>query len=234
MSYSFLRRLRRYVAALPPLVFGFMGSPAFSETINAGGFSVGQTHAIFTGATVDATGGSFTKVTSVGGGSTNVVGVNTGFVANEADTDGEQLTINFSGGGAVVTEITLGLLFKQGQWGAAANETTRLKTNTGECSTLNCLLVADAKFRGLTAGVSTLSQGVEGQGGIFKIMNPFGTTALSQLELSAFNAGGSGSTAYSFGLVSVVYSTIPEPGTLTLMGLGALVLGLVRRRATHA
>lgn len=232
MSHAFLRRLRRYVAALPPLVFGFMGSPAFSETINATGFSVGQVSANFTGATVTATGGSFTKVTSVGGGAASVVGVSTGSVPLESDTDGEKFTINFSGGGAVVTQITLGLLFRQGEWGVAGNENARLKTNTGDCSSMNCLLSADATFMGLTSGVSTLSQGVEGQGGIFRILNPFGSTALTQLELIAFANGGSGSANSSFGLVSLDYTTtaIPEPGTLSLVGLGALGIALVRRR----
>jgi hypothetical protein len=235
MSHVYLRRLRRYIAALPPLVFGFMGSPAFSATINAAGFSVGQTSANFTGATVTGIGGSFTKVNSVGNGATSIVGINTGFVANESDADGEQFTINFSGAGAVVTEITLGLLFREGEWGVAGDEQARLKTNTGNCSTLNCLLAADATFNDLTAGVSTLSQGVEGQGGIFRIINPFGSTVITQLELLAFANGGSGSTNSSFGLVSVVYSPVPEPGTAVLVGLGALGLGLARkRRATHA
>ncbi len=235
MSHSFLRRLRRYVAALPPLVFGFVGSPAFSATINASGFTVGQTTASFSNATVTATGGSFTKVTSVGTDPSSVVGISTGFVDHEADVDHEQFTVNFSGGGAVVSEVTLGLLFQNGQWGVAANEQARLKPttgSTGDCSTLNCLLSADGTFKNLTAGVTTLSPGVEGEGGIYKIVNPFGNTVISKLELLPFNAGGSGSAASSFGLVSVTYTTavIPEPGTLTLVGLGALGLAFAGRR----
>jgi hypothetical protein len=240
MSLSFLRRLRRYVAALPPLAFAFMGSPAFSATINASGFTVGQTSATFSNATVTATGGSFTKVTSVGTSPTSVVGISTGFVANEADVDAEQFTINFSGGGAVVSEVTLGLLFQKGQWGVAVDEQARLKPttgSTGDCSTLNCLLSANGTFKNLAAGVTGLSPGVEGEGGIFKIVNPFGSAVISKLELLPFNAGGSGATASSFGLVSITYTTaaIPEPGTLTLVGLGTLGLALAgRRRATRS
>ena len=160
-----------------------------------------------------------------------MVGVSTGFVANEVDRDGEQFTINFSGGGAIVTEVTLGLLFQQGQWGVAANEQARLKPNTGDCNTLNCLLSADGTFKNLTAGVTTLSPGVEGEGGIFRIVNPFGSTVITKLELLPFNVGGSGSENSSFGLVSVTYTTvIPEPGTLLLVGLGTLGLALAGRR----
>lgn len=235
MSHPFLRRLRRYAAALPPLVFGLIASPALSATINATGFTVGQTSANFTGATVTAIGGSFTKVTSVGTGSTTVVGISTGFVATEADMDGEQFTINFSGGGAIVTEVTLGLLFRQGEWGGAANEQARLKPTTGssgDCSTLNCLLSADGTFKNLTAGVTTLSPGIEGDGGIFRIANPFGSTVISKLELLPFNVGGSGSANSDFGLVSITYTTVvPEPGTLALVGLGTLGLAIAGRRS---
>jgi hypothetical protein len=234
MSHGLFRRLRRYVAALPPLVFGFMGSPALSATIDASGFSVGQVSANFSNATVTSTGGSFTKIQSVGSSSSMVVGVNTGFVASEADTDGEKFTINFSSGGAVITEITLGLLFREGEWGVAVNEQALLKPNTGTCNTANCLLSADGTFRGLTTGVTTLSQGIEGQGGIFRIANPFGSTTITSLDLSAFDAGGSGSTASSFGLVSVVYTTIPEPNTFVLVGLGAIALAVRRRQLAKA
>jgi hypothetical protein len=235
MSHSFLRRLRRYVAALPPLVFGFVGSPAFSDTIDASGFTVGQTTANFGGVTVTASGGSFTKITSVGTGSASVVGINTGFVDHEVDMDHEQFTINFGSGGAVVSEVTLGLLFQGGQWGVKVNEQARLKPTTGssgDCSTLNCLLSADGTFKNLAAGVTTLSPGVEGEGGIFKIVNPFGNTLISKLDLLPFNAGGRGASASSFGLVSVSYttSTIPEPGTLPLVGLGSFGLALAGRR----
>jgi len=234
MSHALFRRLRRYVATLPPLVFGFMGSPALSATIDASGFSVGQVSANFSNATVTSTGGSFTKIQSVGSSSSMVVGINTGFVASEADIDGEKFTINFSGGGAVISEITLGLLFREGEWGVAVNEQALLKSNTGTCNTVNCLLSADGTFRGLTTGVTTLSQGIEGQGGIFRIANPFGSTTITSLDLSAFDAGGSGSTASSFGLVSVVYTTIPEPNTFVLVGLGAIALAVRRRQLAKA
>jgi hypothetical protein len=135
-----------------------------------------------------------------------------------------------------VSEITLGLLF-QGQWGAAVNEQARLKPttgHTGDCSTLNCLLSADGTFKNLAAGVATLSPGVEGQGGIFTIANPFGSAVISKLELLPFNAGGSGAAASSFRAGERhLRRRRPSPSRSTpLVGLGASAR--VARRADRA
>lgn len=58
----FLRKLRKYVAALPALAFGFIASPAFSATvtIDASGVTAGATSASFLGAISTSTGGKFT------------------------------------------------------------------------------------------------------------------------------------------------------------------------------
>ena len=55
----FLRKLRKYVAALPALAFGFMANPAFSTivTIDASGVTTGASSASFLGATLTSTDG---------------------------------------------------------------------------------------------------------------------------------------------------------------------------------
>jgi hypothetical protein len=239
----FPRKLRKYVAALPALVFAFTASPAFSTivTIDASGINAGGNSDSFLGATITSTGGNFTEVLA-NGTSTTVIGVSTGFVANEIDLDGEKITINFGSTGAVVNEIVLGLLYLKGQWGGAADEAARLITSPGtvcdnNSSTMPCVLAATGVWRGATTGVTQLSPPTEGSGGIFRITNPFGSAVISSLDFLPFARTTAGGAADSdFGIVSVRYTTtaIPEPGTLLLVGLGALGLGFAGRRRSRA
>jgi hypothetical protein len=238
----FLRKLRKYVAAIPALAFAFVAGPAFATivTINGAGVTAGATSASFLGATLTSTGGNFTKVTA-DGTSTTVIGVSTGFVANEIDLDGEKITLNFGSTGAVVNEIVIGLLYLQGEWGGAANEAARLLTNAGTVcdngsTTPLCVLSASGVYKGATTGVTQLSAPVEGSGGIFRITNPFGSALISNLDLLPFSVAGVGGANSDFGIVSITYNTtaIPEPGTLLLVGIGALGLAWAGRRRARA
>lgn len=234
----FLRKLRKYVAAIPALAFGFVASPAFSTvvTINASGVTPGATTANFMGATMTSTGGSFTTATSPGINQTPYIGVSGGAVANELDGT-QKLTIAFSETGAVVSEMVLGMLFLSGQAGDGVNEAARAQniggTNCGLGMTF-CILSSSGVWRGSTTGVTNLSPATGGNGGIFRITNPFGSDLISQIQLLPWLISGTGAANSDFGLVSITYTTtaIPEPGTLVLVSLG--MLGLVfagRRRA---
>jgi hypothetical protein len=233
-----LRKLRKYVAAIPALAFGFVASPAFSTvvTINASGVTAGTNTATFLGATMTSTGGSFTKATSPGINPTPYIGVSGGAVANELDGT-QKLTIAFSDSGVVVSEMILGMLFVQGQAGDLVNEAGRAATIGGTNCAVGiafCILSSSGVWRGSTVGVENLSPATGGNGGIFKITNPFGSDLISQLQLVPWLIAGTGSANSDFGLVSITYTTtaIPEPGTLVLVSLG--MLGLVfagRRRA---
>jgi hypothetical protein len=238
----FLRKLRRYVAAIPALAFGFVASPAFSTvvTINASGITAGANSANFAGATMTSTGGNFTKATSGGINPTQYIGISGGAVANELDRS-QKLTLGFTDSGAIISEIVLGMIFLADEAGDKKNEAAQLQTLGGSCNAglAACILSAsgtNAVWRGAAIGnQNVLSPATGGNGGIFRIVNPFGSDLISQLQLMPFLTSLSTSANNSdFGLVSITYTTtaIPEPGTLVLVSLG--MLGLVfagRRRA---
>jgi hypothetical protein len=238
-SFS-LRKLRKYIPALPALVFGFIASPATSALITIDGTSItaGAHDQQFLGASITSQGGNFTKVTA-DGTSTTVIGVSTGFVANEIDIDNESITINFSPLGATITQITLGLMYLQGEWGGASDEAARLITNSGapSCSlgaASACILSAAGVWAGSTSNVTQLSAPIEGQGGIFQIRDPFGGNLITSLQFSPFSIAGVGGGNSDFGIVSITYNTtaVPEPDTLLMVGIGIIGFALARRVRT--
>ena len=239
MERPFLRKLRKYVAAIPALAFGFVASPAFSTvvTIDANGITAGTNTANFVGATMTSTGGNFTKATSGGVNPTQYIGVSGGAVANELDGS-QRITLGFSSG-AVISEITLGMLFLAGQAGDVATEAAQLQTIGGtSCAAggfVFCTLSAAGSFRGSTLGVTNLSPATGGNGGIFRITNPFGSDLISELQMSPWLIAGTGAANSDFGLVSITYTTtaIPEPGSLALVGLGVVGLALAGRRSAR-
>ena len=236
----FLRRLRRYVATLPALAFGFMASPAFSVStsvnINASGITSGSSSASFLGSTLVSLGGSFTTTSTTGILPSTLIGVSGGAVADEIDISGEKITLSFGSTGAVVNQITLGLLFLKGVAGDVINEAAQLQTNGGTaCASGNafCILSATGVWRGaLLPASATLSPATAGNGGIFKITNPFGTELINSIDFMPWAISGAGATNSDFGLVSVTYTTtaVPEPGTLALVGLGMLGLAVAGGR----
>ena len=131
----FLRRLRKYVAALPALAFGFMASPAFSTvvTLNTSGVSEGTSTASFVGATLTSAGGSV---------------------------------------------CASGMAF--------------------------CILSASGVWRGSALPKSAiLSPATERNGGIFKIVNPFGPQPLTSIQFLSWPIRDIGDANSDYGLVSV-------------------------------
>jgi len=236
----FLRKLRKYVAALPALAFGFVANPAFSTivTIDAGGVTTGASTASFVGGSLTTTGGTFTKSTTAGQQPSSVIGVKGGFLANEVDVSGEKLSLNFGSNAVIVSEITLGLLKRKGVDGNANDEAAQLVTNGGTSCASGaigfCILSAAGSgvWRGKPDGVDNLSPANTGNGGIFKITNPFGTELISSIQFLPWAISGTGAANSDFGLVSITYTTtaIPEPGTLALVSLGLLGLSFAGGR----
>lgn len=232
----FLRKLRKYFAAIPALAFGFVASPAFSATvvIDANGVTTGTSSASFLGATLTSTGGSFSKSTTPGINPNTVIGVNAGYIGTEVDVSGERLSLTFGSTGAIVNQITVGMLFLSSAGGDTYNEAVQLLTNGGSTcatsSTVYCILSASGFYRG--ALVQNISPATAGNGGIFRITNPFGSELISTLDLVPWAIGTPGAANSDFGLVSITYTTtaIPEPGTIVLAGLGLLGLAFASGR----
>ena len=241
----FLRKLRKYVAALPALAFGFLASPAFSTivTIDANGVTGGSTSASFLGATLTSVNGKFNKTTTTGTNPTTVIGVGRGYLPNEVDISGEGITLNFGPTGARVMEITLGLLFRNGVSGNVVDEAAQILTNGGtSCgggAVAFCILSSAGVWRGSTSSVTTISPATAGNGGIFKITNPFPASGnqmelINSIQFLPWSIFGEGAANSDFALVSVVYETtlvpVPEPGSLVLVSLGLLGLAFAGGR----
>jgi len=135
-----------------------------------------------------------------------------------------------------VNEITLGLMYVAGATGDIFSEAAQLQTNGGtSCASgtvAACILSASGVWRGSTLGVTTVSPGTAGSGGIFKIANPFGSELITSIDFIPWAIAGSGASNSDFALVNVTYTTtaIPEPGTVSLVGLGLLGLAFAGKR----
>ena len=241
----FLRKLRKYVAALPALAFGFMANPAFSTTtvIDASGITVGTSAATFGDATLTTSpSGTFTA-TTVGSLPWSVIGVSGGSVSNEIDIGvpgsipAEKITLSFGSTGVVVNEITLGLLFRSSVTPNVVNEAAHLQTNAGTaCASAICTLTATGVWRGAFTGVETLSPATTGNAGVFKVTNPFGSELINSIDFMPWAISGAGAANSDYGIVSVTYTTtvVPEPGTFVLVGLGVLGLAVAGSRRARA
>jgi hypothetical protein len=105
-----------------------------------------------------------------------------------------------------------------------------------------CILSASgtsALWRGTSIGTgNVLSPATGGNGGIFRITNPFGSDVVNQVAFIPFLTSLSTTANNSdFGVMSITYTpiaAIPEPGTLMLVSLGMLGLALAGRRRARS
>jgi hypothetical protein len=219
--------------------------PAWSITIDAGDITDGANHVRddTDGFDVYANGGTF--ITSSFNGWNGFFGVtHTGdAVEEEADVFGENIVITFDTP-QVIDVIELGRLFAIGNFADEVNERVEIIAGRVGAGDLDGLLTVGSALGGgsdlyngtWTGSLSTptnISAADESGAGVWRIIAPFGEEAVTSLTFNPYQWPGIGDEGLGqnsdFALLSVV-TTVPEPQTAILFGLGMAGLGILGRR----
>lgn len=155
----------------------------------------------------------------------------------EIDID-QHLDVTFGNArGELVQSISLLFMYNGPEYSDVAEVAQISGTDIhGVTNTYTLNMGSDAdNSSGVWGGEGTLSQcgaTVSGDSGCFSINNPFGDNRLASLSFTALTGNtpfeGSGTDESDFAIGSI--SMVPEPGTLGLLSLGLVGLGLGRRQ----
>ncbi|MBD5782193.1 VPDSG-CTERM sorting domain-containing protein [Pelagicoccus sp. NFK12] len=140
---------------------------------------------------------------------------------------GQSVTVNFSEPSQLIS-ITLGLLFNGPEYRDVV-EVARLTANGGTSYTLSITGEDTAVWSngGVVVPVMAPFSTTYGGGGVFKIVNPFGSLAISSLLLEPVDNSNEANNS-DFGLVAF---EVPDSGaTLALLGLALAGISIVHRR----
>ncbi len=204
-----------------------IGSPLVAGVIDSTNVPQGVTAVNVGFATVTSAPRGFVHNTVNGVTGIGVVG---GRVQGEIDLgtfvgDEESISINY-GSATTVTDLRLAFLFQPGQWTDTVFEAARV-TADGVNYVLTVTGNTTATWTG-AGSVVNLSPALDVNSGVFRIINPF-PGSVTNVRLSAVNQGNAvNETNSDFALLRI--QSIPEPGTLLLIGAGMVGLALARRR----
>jgi PEP-CTERM motif len=177
-------------------------------------------------ATVKSTPRPFERKT-VGG--VTGVGVQGGYVGGEIDgKDSEAITVDFLKA-ETIGSFDLAFLYDKAVFSDFAGEIAAVTANGIQVGKLTVTGATSALWSlgGLVTNLSTA--GSQAGGGAWRIANPFGNSAVSQLQFASFPNGGSGSADSDYAFVQL--ETVPEPTTiLGLLAVGALGAGSIKKR----
>lgn len=162
-------------------------------------------------------------------------GIGGGFADAEIDLNGEKLTIEYSSP-TVITELIFAFLYPNGGWSDVVNEVARVTvvSPTSLVGELTATGSTTATWTGSGSAVVNLAAAVAESGGVWRITNPFGSTAVQKIEFTAVAVvgGPNDSTNSDFGIVSITDAggEVPEPASAALTGLGLILAAVGARR----
>lgn len=147
----------------------------------------------------------------------------------------QSITFNFDTA-QTINSVSLNALFADGNYGDVGNEVAQITAYSGSTSWTYTLTagVDSAVWTGL-GSVSGLeaNAGLQGNGGVWEIINPFGDVAIDSLVFTSLHNGiadNAGSQNSDYGVQGISTTATPIPAAAWLLGSGLFGLIGLRRR----